>query len=69
METVKQLTIGVNDHHQFEVDMAPAYQKQEGNLFEWAVRIPKEVITKDRTQFSFYGDHYVCDYWLYGLKE
>lgn len=69
METVKQLTIEVNKQYQFEVNMEPLYQKQDSNLFEWAVRIPKEAISGDQTQFSILGDHYVCDYWLYGLNE
>ena len=69
MKTVKQLTIEVNRQYEFKVNMEPLYQKQEGNLFEWAVRIPKEAISGDRTQIAIYGDHYVCDYWLYSLNE
>jgi hypothetical protein len=69
MKTVKQLTIEVNNKYQYEVNMEPLYQKQEGNLFEWTVRIPKEAISGDRTKISIYGDHYVCDYWLYSMNE
>jgi hypothetical protein len=69
MKTVKQLTIEVNGQYPFEVAMEPLYQKQDGNLFEWAVLIPKEAIPGEETEFSIYGGHYVCDYWLYGSND
>lgn len=65
MASVQYLTLELNNRYKFEIEMNPFYQNRDGQLFEWAIRIPKEAITGEQTRFSLYGGHYVCDYWLY----
>lgn len=62
---INNLTLTVGKEYQIEITMQDILDKAEGNIIEWAVKIPAGMIRNDKTKFSLYGDHIVCDYWLY----
>jgi len=63
--TVPQLILQIEKTNRLTIDWENLVSPNDGNVMEWIVKIPGQLITDHETTFSLLGDHIVCDYWLY----
>ena len=63
--TVPQLILQIEKTNRLTIDWENLVSPNDGNVMEWMVKIPGQLITDHETTFSLLGDHIVCDYWLY----
>ncbi len=62
---VENLILKIGEESQIEINMRDYLANPKKNIREWMIEIPAEMIKDHKTRFALYGDHIVCDYWLY----